>query len=100
MKTRTLIACVLAATLIGSSTSFASDSSGHDAGAYIAVDTLVVRPVCFAATIVGGALFIVSLPFAAVSKSVRHTAHALVVKPAEATFTRPLGEFEPLTGDF
>jgi len=48
----------------------------------------------FAATVVGSAVFVVTLPFAALSKSVKSTAHALVVVPAEATFSRPLGDFD------
>ena len=62
----------------------------------IAADVLVVRPVCFVATIVGSALFLVALPVAAISKSTDKTAHALVVRPAEATFTRPLGAMTDL----
>ncbi len=97
MKRKTLIACVLAVTIAGSSNSFASDYwPGGDPGA-IAVDTLLVRPVCFVATIFGSALFVVSLPVAATSKSIKRAAHALVVTPAQATFTRPLGEFSEMS---
>jgi hypothetical protein len=56
----------------------------------------VGRPACFVATVVGSAIFVVALPFAAMSKSTKKTADALVVKPAKATFSRPLGEFEEL----
>lgn len=59
----------------------------------VAVDVVVARPLWFAATVVGGALFVVSLPVAALSKSVDQTAKTLVVKPAHATFKRPLGDF-------
>jgi hypothetical protein len=62
----------------------------------IAADIVVVRPACFVATVLGSALFVVALPVAAISKSVNKTANTLVVKPAQATFTRPLGEFESL----
>jgi hypothetical protein len=55
---------------------------------------VVARPACFAATVVGSAFFVVALPFALASKSVNRAAEALVVKPAKATFTRPLGDFE------
>jgi hypothetical protein len=60
----------------------------------VCADALVMRPVLFAATVAGSAIFVVTLPFAALSKSVKSTAHALVVAPAEATFTRPLGDFD------
>jgi hypothetical protein len=91
MKT-TLIACVLAFTIIGTSKSSAANPNG----AAIALDTVVIRPVCFAATIVGSAFFVLSLPFAAASRSVHQTAETLVLKPAAATFTRPLGEMDLL----
>jgi hypothetical protein len=61
-----------------------------------ATDALVVRPACLVATVVGSAVFIVALPFAAASKSVKKTADMLVVKPANATFTRPLGDMDAL----
>src|SRR5262245_29399808 len=71
----------------------ASDDSGP---LTVALDVVVVRPGCLAATLVGSVLFVVSLPFAAASKSVKKTAHTLVVNPARATFTRPVGDMEPL----
>jgi hypothetical protein len=77
---------------------WAAPSFGDQSGD-IAVDTLIVRPVCFLATVLGSALFVVSLPVAAISKSVRPAAHALVVRPARATFTRPLGDFTSLDAD-
>ena len=62
----------------------------------IVADTLVARPACFIATVLGSAFFVVSLPFSALSGSVGETADALVVKPAKATFTRPLGDYSSL----
>jgi len=59
-------------------------------------DVLIARPACFLATLVGSVIFVVSLPFAAASGSVRETADALVNQPAAATFTRPLGDFSSL----
>ena len=64
--------------------------------AMVVADAIVVRPACFVATIVGSAFFVVSLPIAVASKSVHQTADALVVGPAKATFTRPLGDLEAL----
>jgi hypothetical protein len=61
-----------------------------------AADALVVRPVCLVATAVGSAVFVVALPWAALSKSVKQAANTLVVKPAAATFTRPLGDMDAL----
>jgi hypothetical protein len=59
-------------------------------------DVVLARPGCFLATIFGSAVFVVALPFAAMSGSVRSTADSLVVGPAKATFTRPLGDFSTL----
>ncbi|HEY5910103.1 MAG TPA: hypothetical protein VJA21_05815 [Verrucomicrobiae bacterium] len=59
----------------------------------VAADALLVRPLCFVATIVGGAVFVVALPVAAPSGSIDSTAETLVKRPAWATFKRPLGDF-------
>lgn len=61
-----------------------------------AADVLVVRPVSFIATVLGTAIFVVSLPIAAISGSVEDTAEALVLTPGRATFTRPVGELSTL----
>jgi hypothetical protein len=93
MKTKLITAvCALAILSMGANT--ASASSDDDLK--VAADTLVVRPVCLAATVVGSALFVVSLPIAAISRSIKKTAHVLVVVPGKATFTRRLGDMEAL----
>ena len=61
-----------------------------------ATDAIVVRPACLVATVVGSAVFVIALPWAAASKSVKQAANTLVLKPAAATFTRPLGDMEAL----
>jgi hypothetical protein len=60
------------------------------------VDVGAVRPGCFVATVAGSAIFVLALPFAAMSKSVHKTAHTLIVYPARATFTRPVGDYSSL----
>ena len=90
MKTR--IVSLLCLALMGS---LATPSARADSMA-TAADALVVRPVCLAATVVGSAIFLVALPFAAMSRSVRKTASTLVEAPARATFTRPIGDFTGL----
>ncbi len=95
MKNRMMIlVCAVALTMASAPRCVASENP-----AAIVVDTVLVRPVCLVSTILGGAFFVISLPVAATSKSVRETARALVVKPAAATFTRPLGDFEDLSAD-
>jgi len=58
------------------------------------VDVLVARPISLAVTTLGSALFVVSLPFAAASRSTHETAQTLVVGPARDLFTRPVGDFD------
>lgn len=62
--------------------------------AEVAADALVVRPVGLAATAIGAAIFVVALPFAAISGDVKKTGKTLVGAPANFTFKRKLGDFE------
>jgi len=64
--------------------------------AMVVADVVIVRPVCLVATIIGSVFFVVSLPIAAISKSVKTTADVLVVNPAKATFTRQMGDLDAL----
>ena len=95
MKTKLMtLVSVLAITLGSITPSMASSS---DTGSLeVIADILVVRPGCFVATIVGSAFFVVALPVAAISRSVHKTADVLVVAPAKATFTRPMGDMDSL----
>lgn len=93
MKRKLLtVLCGCLVGLVGVNTSRADDETVI---ASIA-DVTVVRPGCLAATVIGSAFFIVALPFAAASGSVKETANTLVVQPAQATFTRPIGDFSTL----
>ena len=64
------------------------------AGAMLA-DAFLLRPLGLAATVLGTAVFIVTLPFSLPTRSADDAAEVLVVKPAKYTFARPLGEVEP-----
>jgi hypothetical protein len=88
--------CVLAFTMATATPVVASE----DDPTAVAADILVVRPICLVATGVGSVVFVLGLPFAALSKSVKKSAHTLVVKPAQATFTRPLGDMDSLMGEY
>ncbi len=57
----------------------------------MAADLVVARPLGLAATVLGTAVFVVSLPFAALAGNVRDPARRLVAEPFKFTFTRPLG---------
>ncbi len=59
------------------------------------VDVFLLRPLGLAATVLGTATFIVTLPFSLPTRSADDAAKVLVVKPATYTFARPLGEVEP-----
>ncbi|WP_083851724.1 hypothetical protein [Alcanivorax hongdengensis] len=54
-------------------------------------DTVLVRPVMFGATIVGAALYTVSLPFSLLGRNAAEAGNVLVVTPARSTFLRCLG---------
>lgn len=61
--------------------------------AEMAVDGLLVRPLGVAATVVGSAIYLVVLPFAAISGDTKGPARSLVGAPAKFTFQRKLGDF-------
>lgn len=76
--------------LLFSSTAAFADFSDH---VYVVGDVAFARPVGLAAIVVGGAIFIATLPFALPSGSVKSTANVLVGEPFRFTFKRPLGDF-------
>lgn len=59
----------------------------------MAGDALVVRPLGLCATLIGGAIFVVSLPFSALGGNTEPAYDSLVVDPFTFTFSRPLGDF-------
>lgn len=97
MKAKLLTSfCVLAVGLGSVASSSATELGGP---LEMTADALVVRPACLVATVVGSAVFVIALPVAAISKSVKKAANTLVVKPANATFIRPLGDMGALVDD-
>ena len=97
MKVKLSTAICVLAVILGSA---ASSSASEDNGPLtVTADALVIRPACLVATVLGSAIFVVSLPAAAISKSVKKTADTLVAKPARATFTRELGDMDALRDD-
>jgi ABC-type Fe3+ transport system permease subunit len=97
LKTRSLVFTVVAVFLLGLVAAPASalekDDDPDPNGVAIAADFLVIRPIGIAGTVLGSALFLLSLPFSAAGKNVGQAARTLVVTPAKFTFTRPLGKF-------
>lgn len=59
----------------------------------MAADLLVIRPLGIVASVLGTAVFIVSLPFSALGGNTKIACQKLVEDPAKFTFKRPLGDF-------
>ena len=57
-------------------------------------DGLIARPLGLVASILGAAVFVVTLPFTIPSHSTKSAAKELVAVPAQYTFKRPLGQFD------
>ncbi len=82
------ILVVIAVTCV-SVPAFAADKG--DEGMMVTVDVLLVRPVSLAATVVGTAIFVVSLPFTIPAGGVSKAASVLISEPFAYTFKRPIG---------
>lgn len=54
-------------------------------------DALLARPALLATTIVGSAVYLVSLPFSLLGGNAEEAGETLVIGPAKATFVRCLG---------
>jgi hypothetical protein len=67
------------------------DEPGGDA---MIADFVLVRPLGIAATAVGTAFWVVSLPFSALGKNTGTAWNKLVKDPFVFTFARPLGQFD------
>ena len=93
-----LIALVIAVAPL-SATAENNDTVTGDKATDMVVDLVVARPLGLAATVIGTVLTVVALPFTIPSGSVESSARELIVKPAEYTFNRPLGEFHRCGAD-
>ena len=62
----------------------------------ITADVLIARPLGLVATVVGSAVYVVSLPFSLLGGNEKQARQKLVREPAAFIFTRPLGEFNSL----
>ncbi len=65
--------------------------------AVMLVDTVVVRPLTFVASVAGAAVWIVSLPFTLLAGNTSEAGDVLVLDPFCYTFKRPLGHMEEST---
>ncbi len=62
----------------------------------VIADVVLVRPVGFATMVIGGAAYVVTLPFAMTSRSVKPVSRALLAEPFKFTFERPVGDFSSM----
>ncbi len=69
------------------------DTATGDRATDMLLDVVVMRPLGLASTVIGTALTVVALPFTIPSGSVEDSAREWIVRPAEYTFKRPLGDF-------
>lgn len=99
-----LFSCfVLTANVYAGDASYKYHSSHHgyhfaesgSAEAMVA-DVIVARPIGLVATVVGSAVYVVSLPFSLLGGNEKQAREKLVKEPTAFTFKRPLGEFPSL----
>ncbi|MEQ5835793.1 hypothetical protein [Marinobacter sp. NFXS9] len=82
----------LAVSLTGfSSLGYANPVEEEPSAFAMTADALFARPVLLATTIVGGAVYVVSLPFSLLGGNAKEAGETLFLGPAEATFVRCLG---------
>jgi hypothetical protein len=89
----TLTAAALAG-LLAAGPAQAQDPMGFSEPTYgeMVLDGLVLRPLGLVGTVLGTGAWIVTLPFSALGRNAGEAANQLIVKPAQYTFTRPLGD--------
>ena len=88
---RTLVATVAACLLAFSSMGHARAIDESPSALAMTTDAVLLRPALLATTIVGTAVYLVSLPFSALGGNAGEAGEGLVVGPAKATFVRCLG---------
>jgi hypothetical protein len=81
-----LMVCLL---VLNSTAAFAAETDDL----MVVGDLVFARPLGIVATVIGSAVFFVSLPFTIPSGSVSHTGDVMVGEPFNFTFRRPLGDF-------
>lgn len=105
MKKRIYIGVIMLACLLMASVSYAGNQgrySHHGNNAFIeagsgeamVLDALILRPAGLVTMVIGGAAFVVSLPFTVLGGNVGEAADKLLVEPIDYTFKRKLGDIE------
>ncbi len=89
-----LVVLIVPSSVFSRSMEYSGERSvGRPTGGAMAVDGLVIRPLGIGATAIGGIVFVLTLPFSALSGNVDQAKKSLVQEPARFTFKRSLGEF-------
>jgi len=88
---RTLMATAAACLIAFSGPGHAQAVDDSPSALAMTGDALFVRPLLLATTLVGGAVYLVSLPFSALGGNAAEAGEVLVLGPARATFVRCLG---------
>ena len=91
MKKIVVIMLTLIIVLTSSMAFAATDTSATS----VITDMILLRPVGLASLGVGTAMYIVSLPFALITRSHGTTVKVLVKEPFKFVFVRPVGETGP-----
>lgn len=88
---RLLTAVALSVTLVAPQIGFAQQVDEDPSALAMAGDAIIARPLGVVFTVVGAALYVVTLPFSLAGGNAKEAGKELVVGPAEATFVRCLG---------
>jgi len=95
LKKIVVLLTVLSLLMVPCATCFAQnlDKNAAVAAGQMAGDALVARPLGICATVVGGGIFVISLPFSLLGRNTGEALDYLLAKPFTFTFIRPLGDF-------
>ena len=81
----------LAATLLVPQLAYSQAVEEDPSAVAMTADLLIARPLLLGATVLGTAVYVVSLPFSLAGGNAVESGKTLVVGPGEATFVRCLG---------
>ncbi len=85
---------IISLTLLVVSTPALTFAMDEEKDISIAVDALLVRPLGLVSIAIGGSIFVISLPFTAISGSIGKATNILILRPVAFTFNRPIGDFD------
>lgn len=93
--TRTLAAALAFSLMAFASIGHADVMEEEPSALAMTTDAVFVRPAMLGITLVGSAVYVVSLPFSLLGGNAAEAGETLVLKPAETTFIRCLGCTRP-----